>query len=345
MAEQASEPKTKVTISDIADAVGVSPATVSLVLNNKSGVGSKTRQKVLDAAQAMGYITKMSAGSSTATTDRTIGLVIRTRPNDVLEDNRFYAPVLAGIEAICRQHQINLMYASMPVDDDHHPLELPRLLNEGTVAGQMLVGIHLDESTHALLKQQDIPVVLVDAYAPQNRYDAVLSDNVNGAFVATRFLIQKGHKKIAIVGSKPDAYPSIAERRVGYEKAILAAGLMPIYWDCPLIPEAAAAAAVDYLKAGGGEVTAVFGCNDAVAIGVMHALQKIGKRVPEDIALIGFDNILPAQHVSPGLTTMRIDKQGMGRLAAQQLINRLVYPQSGQVNIILQPTLIERESA
>ena len=344
MVDNNTDPKNKVTISDIATACGVSPATVSLVLNNKAGVGRKTRQKVLDAAQAMGYITKPSPISPMTLSTKTIGLVIRAKPNDILGDNRFYAPVLAGIESICRQYQMNLMYATMLVDDDNHPLELPRILSEGVADGLLLVGVHLDARTHALLQQQNIPVVLVDAYAPQASYDAVLSDNMSGSFQATNLLIEKGHQKIAIVGSQPDAYPSICERRAGYDQALAQAGLSPIYWDCSLLPEDATAVAMDLLDAD-GEVTAVFGCNDAVAIAVMQVAQKMGKCVPEDIAIVGFDNILSAQHVSPALTTMRIDKQGMGRLAAQQIINRLEYPESGQVNIILRPSLINRDSA
>jgi LacI family transcriptional regulator len=92
------------------------------------------------------------------------------------------------------------------------------------------------------------------------------------------------------------------------------------------------------------EITAVFGCNDDVAIAVIKAAETLGKRVPEDLSVVGFDNIVLAQHVIPPLTTMRVDKMGMGRLAAQTLLNRIEYPEAGWIRGVIIPTLIERQS-
>lgn len=332
----------KVTIADIARDSGVSPATVSLVLRDKPGIGPETRQRVLDSAQALGYIIT-SPKPPLQGSISSIGLILKVRPNDEPLTNQFYAPVLAGIEAYCRQQQINLFYAHMPVDEDNNPLELPRLLQEQPANGLLILGAWLNDSLTRLLQPQETPLVLVDAYAATDQYDAVITDNEAGAYQATTYLIENGHQHIAIVGSLPRSYPSIQERRSGYLRAMSEHSLEPHFVDCHLYPDAAVPATVAYLEKH-PEITAIFSCNDEVAIGVMNAMQALRKSVPQKLSIIGFDNIALAQHVTPTLTTMRVDKRGMGRLAAQLLLNRLEYPEAGQVCAVIRPSLIERES-
>ena len=185
--------------------------------------------------------------------------------------------------------------------------------------------------------------MLVDAYADENIFDAVVSDNVAGGYAATNYLLRQGHTKIAILGSQPHAFPSILERRKGYITALKEAGLTPHFWDCQLWPDSAAEAAWLYLKQQ-PEVTAVFACNDAVAIALLHVAQDRQCAIPSDLSVIGFDNIDLAQHAAPPLSTMRVDKAGMGRLAAQLLINRIEYPAAAPVQVLIRPQLIPRLS-
>jgi LacI family transcriptional regulator len=334
--------RSKTTIADIARDSGVSPATVSLVLRDKPGISPETRQRVLDSAQALGYISTPPKPVPQGTVS-SIGLILKVRPDDEPLTNQFYAPVLAGIEAYCRRQQTNLFYAHMPVDEDNNPLELPRLLQEQPANGLLILGAWLNDSVTRLLQPQETPLVLVDAYAATDLYDAVITDNETGAYQATLYLIENGHQHIAIVGSLPRSYPSIQERRNGYVRAMTERHLEPRFVDCHLYPDAAVPATIVYLEKH-PEVTAIFSCNDEVAIGVMGAVHSLGKRVPQDVSIIGFDNIALAQHVTPALTTMRVDKRGMGRLAAQLLFNRLEYPEAGQVCAVIRPSLIERQS-
>lgn len=329
-------------MADVAAASGVSTATVSLVLRDKPGVGEETRQRVLDAAQSLGYIVKPALQAAHPVAAR-VGVIVKVRPDDIPAANSFYAPVLAGIEAVCRANQINLMYANMPVDVHNNPIDPPRLLTGDHTDGLLLVGMLLGEGATSLLARQQAPVVLVDSYAPGTTYDAVVTDNVAGAATATRHLIARGHRRIAIVGSEPEAFPSIQERRAGYLQAMGEADLPPCIVDCPLHPDAAAPAVTALLHAE-PEVTAIFGCNDEVAIAAMRAAQALGRAIPTDLSVVGFDNIAITQHVTPTLTTMRVDKMGMGRLAAQLLINRITHPQAGPVRGIICPQLIERHS-
>ena len=333
----------KVTLTDIAKESGVSVATVSLVLRNKPGVSTKTRQRVLDIAQTLGYLADSSLNKVQHKAVNHIGLIVKIRGDDTSLINPFYTPVLAGIEAVCRQQQINLFYAHMPVDEDNNPLEIPRLLTEQHADGLLFVGAVLNESFHSLLQRRSVPVVLVDAYTTDNTYDAVISDNEEGAYQATNYLIQNGHRHIVIAGSLPHSYPSIQMRREGYLRAIKQHGLPPYFVDGHHYPDEIGPKAYQFLQKH-PEVTAVFACNDDVAITVMQAAQSLGKDVPNDISIIGFDNITLAQRVTPTLTTMRVDKMGMGRLASQLLLNRLEYPQSGKVQAVIHPSLIERQS-
>lgn len=329
-------------MTDIALESGVSPATVSLVLRDKPGISPATRQRVLDSAAAMGYIL-----SPTKTNERpffsSLGLIFKVRPNDAPEINQFYAPVLSGIEAHCRAQNINLLYAQLPVDEQNNPLEAPRLLKEQAADGLLFVGIHLNETIVDMLQKQNQPIVLVDAYADDERYDAVVTDNEAGAYHATLHLIQNGHRHIAIAGSMPDGYPSIQERRNGYLRALQEHGLMPEFVDCYHNLDSAAPVAEAFLREN-GRITAVFCANDEVAISVMRAAQSLGMSIPQDLSVLGFDNIQLAHLVSPALTTMRVDKMGMGRLAAQLLSNRIQYPEAGTIKSVIQPSLIERDS-
>jgi LacI family transcriptional regulator len=343
MAPAPSRPGKKVTLADIARASGVSTATVSLVLRDKPGVGDETRQRVLDSAQALGYVYTPSNQAVRRALPDDFGVIIKSRPDDLPASNSFYAAVLAGVETICRRHQINLMYANLLVDSRSNPVETPRLMLDGEVDGLLLVGMYLNEGLVDRLRRIDAPVVLVDAYAEGEPFDAVVTDNAAGAYRAAAYLAGQGHRHIGIVGSLPDAYPSVRERREGYLQALADYDLEPLFADCVLHPSVVEPYVIDLLTEH-PEVTALFGCNDDVAIAAMRAAQKLGRRIPDDLSVVGFDNIDLSQAVRPRLTTMRVDMMGMGRLAAQLLMNRVEYPEAGLMRAIICPDLVERDS-
>lgn len=343
MSLELSKSRVKVTIADVARESGVSAATVSLALRNKAGLREETRQRVLDIAQQLGYCYQASNQAATRQEIDQIGVLVKARANDIAATNSFYGPILAGIEEICRRRQIHLIYANLLVDEANIPVDPPRLLTDRHTDGLVVVGMQANRSFCTLLQQDDSPVVLIDAYAEGNPFDAVVSNNIAGAYAATNHLIAQGHQRIAILGSQPHAFPSIAERREGYRQAIKEADLSPYYWDCPLWPEAVANIAPTYL-AEQPEVTAVFACNDAVAIALYRAAQEQQRRIPEDLSIFGFDNIDWAQHTHPPLSTMRVDKTGMGRLAAQLLLNRIEYPATAPVHALIHPQIIHRQS-
>jgi DNA-binding LacI/PurR family transcriptional regulator len=336
------EGRKRVTLADVAHAAGVSPAAVSLAIRGEPGVSRETRDRVVETARRLGY---RGVGRSAGRRARqiTIGLIIKAPHGDAPRANHFYAPVMAGIEEICRVRDVDLLFAAMPVDGQYYPLEVPRLVTERAIDGLIVIGAHLSQGTTALLEDGP-PAILVDAYAEDLTFDSVVSDNIGGARAAVEHLIAAGHREIALAGSRSDSFPSILQRRRGYEQAIAEAELRPHVIDVAHVPpEAAAAAALAYVQAH-TEVTAVFCCNDDVAVGLIQGAQRVGIDVPSRLSVVGYDDIDLARYVAPQLTTMAVDKLGMGRLAVTLLLNRLEFGPSAPVQAITRTRLVERDT-
>lgn len=338
----------KVTLAAIARKSKCSVSTVSLVLRGRPGIAAETRARVQAAALSLHYHPRPGlngqAPARPAGQLRSVGVVLKAEPGRGPAANAFYSHVLAGIEAVCRRRKLNLLYATIPVDENNVPLEMPRLLSETQADGFLLLGAFADETLLRLFGETSRPVVLVDAYADGAPYDSVLSDNQNGAFQATSALIARGHRRIGLIGGHAQAYPSLRERWEGYRQALRAHGLSDHYHGgCVPTDEAATQATITLLR-DHPAVTALVGVNDTVAIAAMRAAQALGRRVPEDLSIIGFDDIDLARHVTPTLTTMQVDKAAMGRLAILLLSSRLEAPEAERDTVVLRPRLIERES-
>ncbi|MBI5959734.1 MAG: substrate-binding domain-containing protein, partial [Chloroflexi bacterium] len=161
---------------------------------------------------------------------------------------------------------------------------------------------------------------------------------------AVDYLIENGHSRIGLIGSLPDAYPSIRERRKGYTRALKQHGIEPSYIENgPLTREGGYKATQRLLKRA-PEITAIFACNDNVAIGVMNAAQDLGRHIPDDLSVIGFDDIDLSQEVTPPLTTIHVDKMLMGVLGVRQLRDRIENPARTRLTTILSTQLIIRKS-
>jgi len=333
-----------VKMADVARESGVSVTTVSLVLRNKPGITSETRQRVMNTARLLGYRLKESSLLQTNGGPKNVGLIIKSQPGFIPQSNPFYSYVISAIEAYCRQRQINLLYAAMPVDEDNYPAEVPHLFQNENIDGYLLVGAFVDETLNHVLGETSAPVVLVDAYAASNQYDAVVSDNFNGAYEAISHLIAKGHRHIGLIGSHPNAYPSFVERRRGYRRALQDHQIQESYFaDCPIDAGKAFDATTALLKEH-PEISALFGINDEMAIAAMRTVNALGKRIPQDFSVIGFDDIPLAEHMMPPLTTMQIDKVSMGRIAMLLLAHRIEIRTCGNVTAMLRPRLVERNS-
>jgi LacI family transcriptional regulator len=327
---------TRATLTDVAERAGVSLAAASLALRGKPGVGDDTRRRVLDVANELDYRTRTGARAVNS-----IGLLVKARPHDVAETNAFYGPVIAGITEACIARGIDVRLDAMPVDEHFNPIQVPRLVTSDEVRGLLVLGAYLSEQSARLLARR--PVVLVDGYAADPfSFCTVVSDNTGGMATATNRLIELGHERIALVGTTPDAFPSIRERRQGYEAAMRAAGLEPRFVDGHHdAPDPCVTAAVASL----GEPdppTAFVGANDDVALNLLAELRD---RVPQEVSVVGFDDVAAASFVRPRLDTVAIDKRAMGRLAVSLLRHRIAHIADPVFTVTQRAELVVRESS
>ncbi|HEY6192695.1 MAG TPA: LacI family DNA-binding transcriptional regulator [Bacteroidota bacterium] len=314
--------KQRPTIEDVARATSLSISTVSLVLNNKSNVSDDTRRKVQKAIRTLGYHPLRSARGLASKASGNIGFILTD--DHFSEVEPFYTHVFLGTEFEAREHNYYILLTTVPKRSKRGGA-IPRFLQEKNVDGVIVAG----KFNPLLIEHIDrlgLPIVLVD-YAVQGAgYSTVLIDNFKGAKAATQHLIGNGRTEIAFVGGDPE-HPSILERFEGYKSALRENGL-PFNPQLVITDEDDTRIhngynAAERLLKQGGKPTALFAANDAMAIGCMNYLKAARKRIPEDIAIVGFDDIELSSHVEPNLTTVRVFKAEMGKIAVKRIVEMI----------------------
>ena len=327
-------------LREVAKRAGVSLSTASQALNNRPNVAQETRERVLEAAVALGYQQQIRLSSPMTNKLAVVGVLIK-RTTDSPLINPFYSHVLAGVERECQRQNLSLMYANIAVDSRNCPLSMPSMLTDSRVDGVLVVGATLEERVDEIAQK---PIVLVDAYSEQQQFDSVVSDNINGAYTAVSYLIQQGHTRIGLIGSIADGYPSIRERRKGYMRALKHHGIQDCYIEDGLLSRETAYEDTIRMLRRFPEITAIFACNDEVAMGVLKAAQDLELSVPDDLSLIGFDDIDFAQEIVPALTTVHVDKILMGVMGVRQLRDRAENHARTTMTVTVNTQLIVRDS-
>jgi LacI family transcriptional regulator len=335
----------RVTISDIARESGASRTTVSLVLRDRPGIGGDTRDRVLAAAQALGYARRLPGVKREVADVRAVAILFRSRPQSP-EDrsqavNPFYSWVLTGMEATARARRMNLLYGTLGVDAANQVVDVPDHLLDQPLDGAIVVGTFVEDTVRALLGGRSYPVVQVDGPAQPQAFDVIASDNVGGAKAAVEHLIGHGHRTIGLITRYRDVTPNFNEREDGYLAAMAEAGCQPVVGR---ISEEDAADALAQVLDQEPDTTALFCVNDRFAIDSFKAATARGISVPGDLSIVGFDNTDHATSMQPGLTTMSVDKVGMGRHAILTLDYRLNWPDAAPGCLILSPKLLVRGS-
>ena len=339
-----------VSMTEVAKLSGVSISTVSLVLNQKPGIPDETRKKVLQAAQSLGYQRKAKASVHKRKPPphiRKLGVFVKSQIDDPIPptSNVFYSYVLAGIEESCRLHNLLLMLLAVRTDTNSFPMEVPHLLQDNAVDAVLLVGICVNDPFNRVLEQSGLPVVLVDAPSRGLKFDAVMINNHEAGYKAASYLIEQGHHHIAFVGGFENSHPSFVDRRHGYLQALHDKGISDHYIvDCSYNDPHVVVETMRRMKQERPEVTAMMACNDKVAIELIQAANELEIAVPQDVSILGFDNILLADRITPPLTTMNIDKVSLGRLGVELLLYRLRFPEAAAIQVSLSTTLLERKS-
>jgi DNA-binding LacI/PurR family transcriptional regulator len=335
-----------VSLRDVAQAAGVSLGTASRALNNKANVLPETRALVLKAATNLGYRVQFRVPTVGVSKLNTICVLLKRDPSERAKLDPFYYAVLCGIEDECERLGINLMYASLRVDEYSNAVSWSSVLENDDVDGLMIVGaVFNDPSIIARIPRQQ-PMVVVDAVATTLECDMVNTHNARGGYDAVSYLIKQGHTRIGLIGStttEPE-HPSITQRRQGYLKALTEHGIRETYIQDSQLHADNAYAATHQLLDRWPSITAIFACNDDIAQFVIKAVQDRGLTVPDDISVIGFDDTDVAGKTRPPLTTMHVDKELMGALAVRQLYERAADTDRLPITMLMGTKLVERES-
>lgn len=332
------------TLRNVAEMAGVSIGTASQALNQRPNVSPDTRARVFEAALALGYQVKESPGPSAERSLSVIGMLVMHDVGLDIVPNIFYSHVQAGIESECRRRGISLMFSIIDVNPEKRPVEWPAMIREQRVDGLLLIGTVLEESIEQIQRQVTVPAVLIDGYAPNLPFDSVLIDNFAGAYSAVDYLISQGHRHIGLIGWHKNCHPSLEERKEGYLQALKDNHISCSYIEETILQRNEAIAAFRQLKASSPEVTAIFACNDDSAIGVMGAAREMGMRVPEDLSIVGFDNVDMAHTTTPTLTTVHVHKAWLGILGVRHLIDRALNQDQPKITTRVTTQLLIRES-
>ena len=300
------------TISDVAAAARVSISTVSLVMNGKGPVAEATRKRIQRIAQEMGYAPSRSARGLAARRTGNIGFVLRE--DHFRQSEPFYTRVFLGAEFEARRRGLYVLLATVPHAYDPKA-DAPRFLAEHSVDGVVVAG-GVSPLLLAQMRERSIPLILAD-YA-WNDAPVVSIDNVGGAELIAAHLVERGHTTVGFLGADAQ-HPSPPARRDAFVAAMAAAGhpvagSNVVMADGPTDRPTGAAAGATLLDAR-PRPSAVFCANDALALGLMDVARERGISIPDDLAVVGFDDVEGAALASPSLTTVRVPKEGLGEVA------------------------------
>jgi LacI family transcriptional regulator len=332
------------TIKDVARRAGVSVSTVSLVINNSGPVSPETRQKVLRAIEELGYHPRRFARSLASKRTGNIGFILTSDHFSRAEP--FYTKIFLGSEFEARNYDYYILLTTVEKRGKNAG-QLPRFLLERNVDGVIFAGyvpVPLVERVYEL----GVPFVLVDFLVKDRPFSCIVMDNDQAVRRAVGHLVaEHGHRRIAFVAGEI-GHPSIRARLEGYRKGLEDFGI-------PRDPRLERTEEPHCSMDGGYratrrmleeklEFTAVVTANDATAFGVMRALKEAGLRIPEDVAVVGFDDIDAASQVDPTLTTLRVPKEEMGALALRRLVEVIERPGLAFERTVVPTELVLRES-
>jgi LacI family transcriptional regulator len=310
------------TIRDVSRLADVSVSTVSAVINNKTIVHPRTKRKVEEAIRKLNYTPSRMARTLASGKTGNVGFILAEQFFNRSEP--FYTRVFMGAEFEARRHDLYILLTTIQspyrgADD------LPRFIHERNVEGVIVAG-RIEEKPLRDIKAAGMPVVLVD-YGEDDTYgQRVLMNNRTGTAQAVRHLIELGHREIGYIGGEMD-HPSAIERFQGYEDAMKEAGLDPeprwIDLKAEVMTVEEGSESFERLLQAVTLPSAVVCSNDAMAIGVMRTAQNNNLSIPQQLSVIGFDDVAEGCLLDPPLTTLRVAKEDLGAIALQSLVGRL----------------------
>jgi LacI family transcriptional regulator len=336
--------KARPTIKDVAKRAGLSLSTVSLAINNSGYVSKETRAKVSRAVEELGYHPSRAARVLASNRSGNIGFILSDDHFSLVEP--FYTRIFLGTEFEARNHNFYVLLTTVG-RQLRKPGDMPRFLLERNVDGVIIAG-KVNASLVDHIEALGLPMVLVDYELPRKRVSTVLIDNRRGGELVTQHLITAGgHRDIGFIGGDV-GHPSIRERLASFKQTMdnngHANGGQFIIDDEPDTRVQNGYNAAERMLNRRKKPTAIFAANDAMAIGCLRYAKNRGMKVPDDLALAGFDDIEMSSHVDPRLTTVRVFKEEMGAHAVRRLLDAVLSKKEAVVTTHVPVELIVRES-
>lgn len=327
----------KVNIRKISEKTGFSPATVSNALNHKRGVNKETAAEILKTARELGYITE--AGITK------IKLVIYRERGVIVGDNPFFSLVVDGFEKACRKAGYEMVLLNLDRRAEDYEKQVESLFRDESAA-IVLFGSELTDEEAVIFKRAKAPILILDYWNHDMSFNGVFINNADAARMAGEYLIQKGHTEIGYLRGEY-RIKAFGSRAVGLQIALQKhkLRLKPEYVvTLPVTMEEAYQEMLHYLKRKPALPTAFFADNDNLALGAMQALKESGYDIPEDVSIIGFDDLPFCEIAVPRLTSLRVPKQEMGRLAVREIIEMIQGKKPTKTKIQICTEFMERDS-
>ena len=333
-------PRPTVGIKDVACLAGVSVGTVSNVMNKPEVVSAPSREKVERAIEELGYVPNNAARQLKAGVSRAVGLIV------VDTQNPFYGPIAIEAEEAAEERGLGLFIANSHRRHSKEQFYLSQFEQQRT-RGILVTPVSPDLDVHRAVARRGTPVVLVDAVEPDDDFCAVAADDFHGGYLAVRHLIEQGRRSITIIGG-PSHFRQVGRRLAGAEQAASETEGVTLTYVAPeeMSIQAGRATAND-IAASGTLPDAIFAMNDLLAVGVLQALVMArGIRVPEDVALVGYDDIDFCQDAVVPITSIRQPSAEMGRQAVQLLDDEILEGSAHTHRwVLLKPELMARQSS
>ncbi|MBV6818495.1 ribose operon transcriptional repressor RbsR [Rahnella sp. PD12R] len=327
------------TMKDVARLAGVSTSTVSHVINKNRFVSESIADKVNAAVEQLNYAPSALARSLKLNQTRTIGMLLTA------SSNPFYSEVVRGVERSCYERGYSLILCNTDGDAERMNRSLETLLQKRVDGLLIMCTENHRPSKDAISRYPSLPIVMMDWSPFEGSIDVIQDNALLGGEMATDYLIRHGYSRIACITGPLDK-TTAQERLNGYRQAMKKAGLeiLPGYEVSSDFEFGGGLVAMEQLLMLTEPPHAVFASNDAMAVGVYQALYQRGLRVPDDVAVVGYDDIQLAQYLMPPLTTIHQPKDSLGELAVDALLHRLQEPESEPQVLVLTPELVVRQS-
>lgn len=334
----------RITSLDVAKKAGVSRTTVSFVLNNAAGmqISDETRKRVLEAARDLGYVPDAAAQALASGRSKTVGLLLARRTN-VIASDMYLIQMMEVLVREINRHGMRLMLEV--VEDFENRESYLKLVRSNSIDGILYSGPRFEDAALRTLVEHGVPTVLMGAL-PNTSYAFVDVDNHAAAKLAVKHLLSLGHRRIGCITNAKLSYVAAADRLEGYQDALAAAGV-PV---CPGLirygdfdPESGYAQ-MNSLLDENPDLTAVFVASDVVAFGAMSAVRERGLRIPDDISLVGFDDVPVSRYMDPSLTTVQLPVVKLAQCASEILVGLIFGHQPENPQILLDANLKIRKS-